>query len=319
MRGADTDHRRRSEAPRERRAASGERSGRRLLGAVDGAALTLRLDVARTRSRAHRHELTAAVLQLRHLDRQACRLAEQDLAGDVDGRVELLEAGERLQALSLPPRVLALEMLALELLALGLARLDVERHGLLPAQLRGRLDLIDEIRIARIARGLLLVKSPQRLDGRVERGRVRRVPSRLNTIPGQGGVARALADRARIDGRRQLDVRDHATVLRAFSGHAVVLADRQRELPVLLAAHHAVEAEQVLDRALAERLLADHDAAPVVLDRRGEDLGCARAVAVDEHDERTVVARLLRARIVEHLNVAARLLQLDDGAAVDEE
>src|SRR5690606_38780389 len=145
------------------------------------------------------------------------------------------------------------------------------------------------------------------------------VTRRLNSIPGEGGIARALADGGRIDACRQLDIRDHAAMLRALAGDAVVLAYRQRQLSVLVAPHHAVEVEQVLNGALAERLLPDDDAALVVLDGRGKDLGRARAVAVHEHDERAVVDRLLRAGVVEHLDVAPGLLQLNDGAAVDEE
>src|SRR5690606_39203149 len=96
------------------------------------------------------------------------------------------------------------------------------------------------------------------------------------------------------------------------AGYAIVLADRQRKLPVVVAAHDSVEAEQILDGALAERLLTDHDAAAVVLNGRCKDLGSARAVAVDEHDERPVVHELVRARIIEHLHAAARLLELHD-------
>src|SRR5690606_520619 len=308
VRRGDTDYRQRSGTPRERRAATRERIGGRLLGAVDRAALTARLDITRPRVRAHRHELTRAVLEPRHLGRQARRLRQQDLARDIDGGVELLETRNRLEPFGLPPRVLAGEVLALEPLALGLALLEIERDGLLTAHLRVRADLVDEIRELRIVRRLLLVDAPQHLDRRVQRVGIGPVPRRLNAVPGEGGVARALADRARIDACRQLDIRDHAAVLRALSGDAVVLADRQRQLPVIVTPHHAVEVEQVLNRALAERLLADDDAALVVLDRGGKDLGRARAVAVDEHDERAVVDRLLRARIVKHLNVTARFL-----------
>ena len=44
---------------------------------------------------------------------------------------------------------------------------------------------------------------------------------RADAIPGQGAVARALADFLDADRRRQRDVGLHAAVLRAVAGHAV--------------------------------------------------------------------------------------------------
>src|SRR5690606_17889584 len=69
----------------------------------------------------------------------------------------------------------------------------------------------------------------------------------------------------------------------------------------------------------AEGLLADHDAAAVVLDGGGENLRRAGAVAVHQHDEGAVVDDLVRARIVEDLHAAARLLELHDRSVLDEE
>jgi hypothetical protein len=70
-------------------------------------------------------------------------------------------------------------------------------------------------------------------------------------------------------------------MLRAFARDAIVLAYGQRELAVVGASHEAIEWEQVLHRALAERLLADDDAAVVVLNRGREDFRGAGAVTVD--------------------------------------
>src|SRR5688572_33508725 len=100
-------------------------------------------------------------------------------------------------------------------------------------------------------------------------------------------------------------------MLRALAGDAVILADGQRQLAVVAAAHEAVERKQVLHGTLAERLLPDDDPAVVILDSGREDLRGARAEAVDEHTERTGVDRR-RARIVELLDRAPRLAQLDD-------
>src|SRR5690606_36080507 len=123
----------------------------------------------------------------------------------------------------------------------------------------------------------------------------------------------ALADDFHVHARRQLDVRNDAAVLRAFARDAVVLADRQRELT-----RHAdaLEGEQVLHRALTEGRLADHDAALVVLDRSPEDFGGALAVAIHEYRERPRVRGRVR-RIGQNVDRAARLLELDDRAAVD--
>ena len=106
-------------------------------------------------------------------------------------------------------------------------------------------------------------------------------------------------------------------MLRALACDAIVLADRERELTVVAAAHQSIEREEILHRAFAERLLADDHASIVVLDRGGEDLRGARAVAIDEDRERPRVDRA-RTRVVEHLDVAAGLAQLNDRAAVDE-
>jgi predicted GNAT family acetyltransferase len=131
-------------------------------------------------------------------------------------------------------------------------------------------------------------------------------------------VSRVLSPTIGVDQRRQFDVRDHAAMLRALSRHAVILADRQRELAIVRATHQTIEREQVLHGPLAEGLLTDDHAAVVVLDRGREDLRRARAEAIDEHGQRTVVDGG-RARVVELLNRAASLAQLHDRAALDEQ
>src|SRR5688572_4436089 len=107
-------------------------------------------------------------------------------------------------------------------------------------------------------------------------------------------------------------------MLGALARDAIVLADRQRELAVVRAAHEAIERKQILHGTLAERLLADDDAAIVVLNRRREDFRCAGAVAIDEDRQRAVVDRG-GARVVELLDRAARLAQLHDRSALDEQ
>ena len=47
-----------------------------------------------------------------------------------------------------------------------------------------------------------------------------------------------------------------------------------------------------LHRSLAERAGAHDDGAPVVLQRAGDDLGCGRRAAIDEHDERQVLGQI---------------------------
>src|SRR5690606_6028350 len=144
--------------------------------------------------------------------------------------------------------------------------------------------------------------------------RARPEAGRADAIEGQGRRPRALADDLDVDARRQLDVRNDAAMLRAFPRDAVVLADRQRQLT-----RHtdALEGEQVLYRALTESRLTDHDAALVVLNRRSKDLGRARAVTIHEHRERPRVRGRVR-RVFQDVDRAARLLELDDRAAVDE-
>src|SRR5690606_29392668 len=175
---------------------------------------------------------------------------------------------ERLEAEGRPPSVLALELLPLEAFALGLALLEIQRNRLLLAQLPHGGDLAHQVLVVRVVGGLPRLILAQRLDRRFERllrealQRSRRpVARRLDAIPRQRRIAAAFSDGLGIDARGQHDVRDDAAVLRAVARHPIVLADGQRELAVVRAADDAVEAEQVLHRALAEGLLADHDAA----------------------------------------------------------
>ena len=143
---------------------------------------------------------------------------------------------------------------------------------------------------------------------------------RADAIPGQGAFARALADFLGADGGRHRDVRLHAAMLRALARHAVVLADRDRELTEarIRAERIAIERIEVLHRALAVGLLTDDDAATVVLNRGREDLRSRRAEAIDQHDQRAVPGDV-RLRIVEHFDAAAGLAQLHDRAVRDEQ
>ena len=100
-------------------------------------------------------------------------------------------------------------------------------------------------------------------------------------------------------------------MLGAFAGDAIVLADRQRQLTVArptFGLQVLVERIEVLNGALAERLLTDDDAAGIVLDGRGEDLGCRGAEAVDEHRKRSVIGDPRhRIRVVEPTDAATRI------------
>src|SRR6185436_280857 len=89
--------------------------------------------------------------------------------------------------------------------------------------------------------------------------------------PGQGTFERALAEFFHVDVRRQRHVGFDAAMLRALAGHAVELADRDRELAVDRARRPAVERYQVLHGALAEGALADDRGAVIVLQRARED------------------------------------------------
>ena len=148
----------------------------------------------------------------------------------------------------------------------------------------------------------------------------RREARGIDAVPGQRALARALADVVGVEQRGQGDVRLDAAVLRAVAGHAVILADRDGQLPEsgIRAERVAVERVEVLHRALAVGLLADDEAALVVLDRAREDLRGGGARAIDEHDQRAF-PRDARLRIVEHLDAAAGLAQLHDRPALDEQ
>ncbi len=95
-------------------------------------------------------------------------------------------------------------------------------------------------------------------------------------------------------------------MLRALPGHAVVLAHGQGQLAEtrLRPGGVAVERVEVLHGALAVGLLADDDAATVVLDGAGEDLRGGRAEAIHQDGERSVIDGLLRL-FLEHLDAAA--------------
>ena len=79
------------------------------------------------------------------------------------------------------------------------------------------------------------------------------------------------------------------------------------------------EVEQLLHRALAVRgVVADDDAAAVVLDRAGEDLARTGAELVDHHHQRAFPDHA-RLRVVVRLRAAVRAFHLDDRAVVDEQ
>ena len=173
--------------------------------------------------------------------------------------------------------------------------------------------------VIRVGADPLLVQALQLGDHRRERAFAAELRG-TDAVPRQRGVARALADFLRVDGGGQAYVRLHAAVLCAVARDAVVHADRDRELAVarVLPDGVAVERVEVLHRALAVGLLADHHAAAVVLHGRREDLGRRRAEAVDQDGERAVVRRRLCFRL-EHLDAAAGLAQLHDRPALDEQ
>ena len=152
-------------------------------------------------------------------------------------------------------------------------------------------------------------RSPSDLEGR-----------RVDVIPGQRAVARALADFVGIDERGQHDVRRDAAILRALAGDAIVLADGDVELTQLglAAENRVVERMRILHRALAVGLLTDDERAAVVLNRAGENLRGRGAEAVHEHDHGAAVENR-RIRIIVHFDAAGRVAQLHDRPAVDEQ
>ena len=80
----------------------------------------------------------------------------------------------------------------------------------------------------------------------------------------------------------------------------------------------AVEVDQVLHRALAERRLADDQAAAVVLDGGSEDLGGRRGRTVDQHCQ-GAIPRHARVVVGFDGHAPAGILDLHHGAPVDEQ
>ena len=113
-------------------------------------------------------------------------------------------------------------------------------------------------------------------------------------------------------------IRLDAAMLRALARDAIELADGDGELTVHGPLRPAIERHEVLHGALAERALAEHDAAVIVLDRAGEDLRGGGAEAVHEHGERAVVGDA-GLRVIEHFEAAGGVLELHDRAAIDEQ
>src|SRR5690606_21714973 len=96
---------------------------------------------------------------------------------------------------------------------------------------------------------------------------------RTDAIPGQSALARALTDFLGADRGRHDDIRLHAAMLCALAGHAIVLADSDRELAEARIGAEGVTIKrvQVLHRAFSVRLLPDDDAAAVILNGGRED------------------------------------------------
>src|SRR6516225_6202514 len=145
---------------------------------------------------------------------------------------------------------------------------------MLAAQLLARRDLLREPAVVGVLLRALVFLDRERGNG--DRGALVGAPhgegGTRDAVPRQRRLERALADFLRVDGRGQRHVGLDATVLRALTGHAIELADRDGELPVDGALRPAIEGHEVLHGALAEGALSEYRAAVVVLDGRGEDL-----------------------------------------------
>ena len=92
-----------------------------------------------------------------------------------------------------------------------------------------RVEIAEQQAEIRIRSDALLVRVLERRDGLAEL-RLAAELDRADAIPGQGALARALADFFGADRRRHGDVGLHAAMLRALASDAVVLADRDGEL-----------------------------------------------------------------------------------------
>ena len=85
------------------------------------------------------------------------------------------------------------------------------------------------------------------------------------------------------------------------------------------AEQRVAQVEQLLHRAFAVRgVVADDDAAAVVLNRAGEDLARTGAELVDHHHQRAFPDHA-RLRVLVRLRAAIRTLHLHDRAVVDEQ
>src|SRR5690606_21856186 len=136
--------------------------------------------------------------------------------------------------------------------------------------------------------------------------------------PWQRVVVGALAELAGVHGDREGDVRMHALVLRAGAAGQEELGDGELDLAEarLLVGRPAVEVDEVLHRALAEGLLADDQAAAVILDRAGEDFRGRRRAAVDEYRQRAF-PRDAGLAVALDADPAAGFAHLHHGALVD--
>src|SRR4051812_18041951 len=109
-------------------------------------------------------------------------------------------------------------------------------------------------------------------------------------------------------------------MLRALTSDAIVLADRNGQLTEtwIRTQRIAIERIEILDRAFTVGLLTYDQTAAVVLNRSGEDLRSGGAEAIDQHDHRTIPCdRGLR--IIQHFDATARLAQLHDRTAGNEQ
>ena len=145
---------------------------------------------------------------------------------------------------------------------------------------------------------------------------------RQDAVELQGVVEVRFADRPVGGLRGELDVGDNAAVLRAVAARTVELLDRHLQGAVVRRIELvdvAAEFFEFLDRALAvSGLVADDDAAAVVLDGAGEDFACAGAELVDYDHQRAFPDRSwFVVGIGAHLAIWA--LHLDDRALIDEQ
>jgi len=141
-----------------------------------------------------------------------------------------------------------------------------------------------------------------------------------NAGPGQGIIVGALAIFASVHGHRESNVWNDAAVLgtAAIRQEKLACGDLDLTKPRNVVIDQSVKAEQVLHRAFAEAGLADHDAAPIILDGTCENLRGRSRAAIDKDSQRAIPDRMGIAVFFQEADPATGFAHLDDNATVNE-